>query len=76
MHRGAMFELRDCDADGIPDPTCTDSRGRFGVLQSSKGCEDSWPQGECKSRPGNVSIILLSEGHVMYEINKENWYSD
>jgi len=46
-HEGADFEIRDCDADGIPDPTCKDGQGRFGVIQSSKNCADSWPNGKC-----------------------------
>ena len=46
-HAGAVFEMRDCDGDGIPDPTCSDDSGQSGVIQSSKGCADSWPQGTC-----------------------------
>ena len=49
-HSGATRQYRDCDGDGILDPVCTDSGGAFGVIQSSKGCKDSWPTGNCLSK--------------------------
>ena len=38
----------DSDGDGIVDPTCSDTKGQFGVLQSSNGCKSSWPNGVCQ----------------------------
>jgi len=31
----------------VKDHVCSDFDGNFGVLQSSKNCEDSWPYGSC-----------------------------
>jgi hypothetical protein len=48
-HVGSTYAEKDCDGDGVPDPTCSDTAGNFGVLMSSAGCADSWPTGECLS---------------------------
>merc|ERR1719187_3175168 len=47
-HEGGTFQMIDCDGDGIPDPTCSDIKGNFGVLKSSKKCADDWPHGKCQ----------------------------
>ena len=47
---GATFFMQDCDSDGISDPVCSNIYGQFGVIQSSKGCIDSWPTGKCLSK--------------------------
>jgi len=47
--KGQVYNLVDCDRDGIPDPTCYESAGaKMGVLYSSKGCRESWPNGKCE----------------------------
>ena len=56
------FEFKDCDGDGIADPTCKGPEGKFGVIQSSKGCADSWPGGTCKSS-GNVFNFFYLQNH-------------
>ena len=35
------YEFKDCDGDGIPDPTCT-AETSFGVIQSSNACKHKW----------------------------------
>ena len=49
-HAGATFSLEDCDGDGIIDPVCRDTDGNIGVIQSSKGCFNTWPSGTCHSK--------------------------
>ena len=46
-HAGSFFMFRDCDGDGIPDPVCSDLKGNLGVIKSSKGCKDNWPNDIC-----------------------------
>merc|ERR1712029_1214417 len=48
-HEGTSFALKDCDGDGVPDPTCSDTEGKFGVISSNDYCSDSWPKGRCGS---------------------------
>jgi len=67
-HSGAVFELKDCDADGIPDPTCKDSSS-FGVIQSSKGCADSWPNGECESSACRTPTWCTHSGATYQELD-------
>ena len=46
-----MFAMKDCDGDGVADPTCREG-GQFGVVQSSAGCRvDTWPNGKCNDGP-------------------------
>lgn len=47
-HAGSTFMFKDCDGDGIPDPVCTDTTGRFGVLKSSQKCASGWPNDSCR----------------------------
>jgi len=45
---GAIYLVKDCDGDGVPDPHC--SQGSMsGFLSSKDGCHDSWPKGGCNS---------------------------
>ena len=43
----AVFMYRDCDGDGIMDPVCSDDKGHFGAILSSKRCVSTWPNGQC-----------------------------
>jgi len=47
---------RDCDADGIPDPYCSDGDGNVGVLPSSSSCADTWPDGVCETDKPIVDV--------------------
>merc|ERR1719499_1504920 len=49
-HPGANYMFKDCDGDGISDHVCSDSTlGHFGVIQSSKSCANTWPNGVCST---------------------------
>ena len=65
-HSGAVFSMKDCDGDGIADPTCKDSSGDFGVLQSSKGCADSWPRGTCNPEGNLFHFFYISKKFVIF----------
>jgi hypothetical protein len=55
-HAGATYKLKDCDGDGIPDPTCVSTGESGALLSSSKNCKDTWPRGKCVTRkPGSCS---------------------
>ena len=41
------FQLIDCDGDGIPDPTCSDSEGNFWLKSSANGCQTMGPSAQC-----------------------------
>ena len=58
--------MKDCDGDGIADPTCKDSSGNFGVLQSSKGCADSWPRGTCNPEGNLFHFFYISKKFVIF----------
>ena len=45
-----MFAYKDCDADGIPDPTCSDTSGNFGVIKSSQKCVAEGPKARCLTK--------------------------
>ena len=48
VHTGSSYNKKDCDGDGILDPTCLGRQGRkFGILSSLGGCKDTWPSGTC-----------------------------
>jgi len=49
-HRGATFLYQDCDADGIPDPVCSDTSGSFGIIKSSQQCKSIWPSAICRAQ--------------------------
>merc|ERR1712212_903585 len=42
------FQLIDCDADGIPDPTCTGNDGTFWIVSSAHNCKLLGPDVSCK----------------------------
>merc|ERR1711990_658197 len=52
--RTQTFQWIDCDADGIPDPTCSyDGEvypGEFWIISSAKGCTPQGPNYLCKSK--------------------------
>jgi len=50
-HAGAVFEMKDCDGDGIPEPTCKDKVGNFGARLTGSKCKDTWPRGTCNPKP-------------------------
>ena len=47
------YEFKDCDGDGIPDPTCT-AETSFGVIQSSNACKHKWTPGKGGCIEGNL----------------------
>jgi len=51
-HRGANFQMIDCDGDGIEDPTCSDTTGKFGVIYSTQKCTKVWPNAQCAFKNG------------------------
>uniref|UniRef100_A0A7M5VG94 Uncharacterized protein n=1 Tax=Clytia hemisphaerica TaxID=252671 RepID=A0A7M5VG94_9CNID len=53
-HNSATFLFQDCDGDGIPDPVCSDKWGSMGIISSSNGCKNTWPQAKCKTAKGNA----------------------
>ena len=67
MHTGARFAYKDCDSDGIPDPTCTDTNGYYGVIKSSKGCVSEWPHAKCdtEDKKGGTFAIKLPSFRVL-----------
>jgi len=44
----ASFQWKDCDADGIPDPTCSYLKGDFLIISSADGCHKKGPKYQCK----------------------------
>jgi len=63
-HAGAVYVEKDCDGDGVKDPTCSHPDGQFGVLMSSAGCSDSWPTGDCTSgipTPQDSYLLFTSD---------------
>jgi len=53
-HAGSTYFYQDCDKDGIPDPVCSDTNGRFGFIKSSQDCrKDEWPNGICNTYHGH-----------------------
>merc|ERR1712156_143776 len=42
LHEGSTFTMTDYDRDGVPDPMCSDTKGKLWGLLSSKGCSDPW----------------------------------
>merc|ERR1712212_1394524 len=49
VHAGASFSLKDCDGDGVRDPTCSDNQGQFGIISSADNCRSIWPNARCGS---------------------------
>lgn len=48
---GAVYDLVDCDRDGIADPFCVGpGPGVSGFLSSKTHCEDTFPTGGCNAR--------------------------
>jgi len=48
---GAVYEVKDCDRDGIPDPYCYGpGPGVSGYLSSKRSCVDTTPLGGCNTR--------------------------
>lgn len=69
----ATYAEQDCDGDGVPDPTCEDRSGSFGVRMSSSGCSDTWPRGQCVSKTcGGVE----EETCQVRELNKGAYYME
>ena len=66
-HSSSTYELRDCDGDGVPDPTCSDGNS-LGVRQSTLNCKDSWPKGVCK--PATKATYKCPAA-----VSKTNWLS-
>ena len=58
MEGSKYYKLRDCDGDGVPDPTCT-YKGNFGAISSANDCQDSWPNGKCSSSESKNTYIYL-----------------
>jgi len=54
--RGQIFSQRDCDGDGVADPTCSDNEGNFGFRSSAENCIDSWPKGKCSGIVNKVTL--------------------
>jgi len=51
-----IYELVDCDGDGVGDHTCTrQDRNEFGVVQTANNCADSWPRGNTGQCPALAS---------------------
>ena len=71
-HSGSTYTVKDCDGDEVPDPTCSDSQGNFGIIPSSNGCKSTWPKGSCNGDSGKynhggiVVRILHHVGQVLY----------
>merc|ERR1712212_1396158 len=42
------YQMMDCDADGIPDPTCTALDGKFWIISSANNCRSLGPNYTCK----------------------------
>ena len=59
VHSSATFIYLDCDGDGIPDPTCSDTDGNFGVVKSSQHCQSEWPRATCTDKTGKHNILYL-----------------
>ena len=57
------YEEKDCDGDGIADPTCDDGLGNFGVISSKNSCSDSWPNGNCITpgpKPAPIPLTIFN----------------
>jgi len=52
---GSTYSLKDCDGDGILDPTCTGFHGKFGIVSSAANCKIFWPNAKCVSAIPGIS---------------------
>ena len=64
------LQFRDCDSDGILDPTCQDALGNFGVMSSKDGCVRYWPNAKCDENDGTQFKIykLLTVKSTLHKI--------
>jgi hypothetical protein len=72
-HRRATYELRDCDGDGIPDPTCFEGLLRSAVTVGSwlsgSNCKDTWPRGKCTRKPAAVlGEVVLAAAPSQFQV--------
>jgi len=60
---GAVYEVQDCDDDGVPDPFCYGpAPGQSGFLSSKRSCVDTSPLGNCFPRELKPVSGLALEG--------------
>jgi len=45
--RDTYQETVDCDDDGIPDLTCSNTLGSFGLISRKSNCKSIWPNAKC-----------------------------
>jgi len=80
----SVYDVRDCDRDGIPDPFCLGPEpGVSGYLSSKNGCVDTFPWGGCHARQlksGDSEECVTAKGSsVMVEecegtLPSQLWY--
>ena len=73
-HAGAFaITFGDCDGDGIADPICRDSAGKFGAIESGNNCAHTYPSGTCKGNCLFSKKLCILQYHFFRGANSSKY---